>query len=160
MFMSESVQEWNAVVKSVAPTDDVQECMGMGVYQLLRGIHGKTLKKGERFRAATLEPINSPNSGQWRYTQIYIDDIPPLLGCDPFELHSKRAIVISENPDNEQLSLTYILNDIDHVAPGADSFQYLDFDQLVSRAAFFLLRGRRMALADEVYLAVSNSELD
>lgn len=157
--MSEEVQEWNAIIKSVIPTNAEQEHMGMGVYHLLRGIHGKSLKPGERFRAATLTPISSPNSGQWLYTQIFIDDIPPFLGSDPFELAPKRAVIISENPDNEQLSLTYVLNDIDHVAPPADTFQYFDFDQVVSRAAFFLLRGRRMAMADEIYIAASNGEL-
>lgn len=160
MYMSAQVQEDAAIIKSVVSTEDERECMGIGVYHLLRGLHGKSLKRGERFRAAALEPINSPMSGTWRYTHIYIDDIPPLHGSDPFELHSKRAVIVSENPDNEELSLTYVLNDVDHVAPAADRFQYFDFDQAVSRVAFFLLRGRRMRMEDELYLVVSNDQLN
>jgi|SRR6185312_5657003 len=154
MFMVEQKVDQHPAVKAVCQFNNEQERMGLGVFHMLRALYKKELKKEECFWAASLEPVVSPNTGVWRYTQIYITHEDPHL-TNVFDLHPKRAVIIAENDAYEELTLIYLLNDVAHVAPPNDRIHYFDFDQAVTRAAFFLLRGRPMNQADALYQAMS-----
>lgn len=151
MFMLEEKVKENPAIKEVCQFNSVEERMGLGVFHMLRALYKRELKKEERFRAASLEPVMSPNTGAWRYTQIYIGLNEEQSAFQAFDLQPKRAVIIAENDDYQELTLTYLLNDVSHIAPGADRIHYYDFDQAVTRAAFFLLRGRVMNQADVIY---------
>lgn len=155
--MNKEHEEYNAVVRAVL-SDENEEPIGTGVLHLLRGLHGKSLEPTQSFRGAGLQPINSPVTGKWRYTQIYISDGPEVMGIDQFDLHPKRAVIIAENAENELLSLTYCLNDVGTHANTQEDMSFFDFAECVTRAAFFLLKGRPMSLSEEIGLAVFHGE--
>jgi hypothetical protein len=157
MFANAEHLEYKAVVGHVHE-DDVLEPIGAGVLNLLRGLYAKSLAPNQSFRGAGLQPIDSPVTGNWKYTQIYISDGPEATGIDQFDLHPKKAVIISENAENELLTLTYCLNDVSHTANTQDDMGFFDFAECVTRAAFFLLRGRPMTFTEEIGMAILNGE--
>ncbi|MDR3392344.1 MAG: hypothetical protein P4L77_11480 [Sulfuriferula sp.] len=123
-------------IKYEIDNDNMEE-MGQALFHLVRGLYKKTLAPWQEFRAAALRGSASPVTGAWRYTQIYISD-----SNEDFNLTPARAIIVSENPQNETLTLTYVINDEDHVTYPPQWTSYYDYHKFVAEIAVFLVKGR------------------
>ena len=113
------------------------EELGQALFHLTRCLYGKSLEENQEFRGAALQSSESQVTGTWRYTQIYISEQD-----EDFNMTPKRAIIVSENAQNETLTLTYVINDEDHVTYPPQWASFYDYHKLLVEIAVFLVKGR------------------
>lgn len=138
----ELVADNNQKANDVIFVEDVDEVAGISIYHLVKRIYQSCVQKGFEIHAHRVEAINSPVSGQWCYTLIglYHERLPNTVS---------RSVMVSENADQETIILHFQNAELDD-GPQTQQLQYYDVSQAVNDVGFFLLKGRRRSVDEQL----------
>lgn len=138
----ELVANNNQKANDVVFVEDVDEVAGVSIYHLVKRIYQRCVQKGFEIHAHRVEAINSPVSGQWCYTLIglYHERLPNTVS---------RSVMVSENADQETIIL-HFQNANEGDGPQTQQLQYYDVSQAVNDVGFFLLKGRRRSVEEQL----------
>lgn len=138
----ELVADNNQKANDVAFVEDVDEVAGISIYHLVKRIYQRCVQKGFEIRAQRIDAINSPISGQWCYTLIGLchERLPNTVS---------RSVMVSENAEQETIVL-HFQNAEAGEGPQTQQMQYYDVSQAVNDIGFFLLKGRRRNVEEQL----------
>jgi hypothetical protein len=138
----ELVANNNQKASEVSYIEDVNEVAGVSIYHLVKRIYQRCVQKGFEIKAQQIDAIDSPVSGKWCYTLIGLrhERLPNTV---------TRSVMISENAEQETIVLHYQNTDAAE-GPQTQQMQYYDVSQAVNDIGFFLLKGRRRNIEEQL----------